>query len=97
MVDLKWQHSLLIFTSSFLCSWMLFAMAWWLLAFAHGDLEPVGPNGGPPAVPCVTQIHSFTSAFLFSIEVQVRRPTSCQRMNFLSEDLISRDRSLRRR
>ncbi|XP_059916668.1 potassium inwardly rectifying channel subfamily J member 11, like [Gadus macrocephalus] len=71
MVDLKWQHSLLVFTSSFLCSWMLFAMAWWLLAFAHGDLEPVGPNGGPPAVPCVTQIHSFTSAFLFSIEVQV--------------------------
>uniref|UniRef100_A0A3Q2PUU9 Potassium inwardly rectifying channel subfamily J member 11, like n=1 Tax=Fundulus heteroclitus TaxID=8078 RepID=A0A3Q2PUU9_FUNHE len=39
MVDLKWQHSLLIFTSAFLCSWMLFAMIWWLLAFAHGDLD----------------------------------------------------------
>ncbi|XP_039990212.1 potassium inwardly rectifying channel subfamily J member 11, like [Xiphias gladius] len=67
MVDLKWQHSLLIFTSAFLCSWMLFAMIWWLLAFAHGDLEPRDPTG----VPCVTAIHSFTSAFLFSIEVQV--------------------------
>ncbi|KAG1928952.1 potassium inwardly rectifying channel subfamily J member 11, like [Pimephales promelas] len=70
MVDLKWQHSLLIFTSAFLCSWMLFAMVWWLLAFAHGDLEPQDPND-PGPVPCVTSIHSFTSAFLFSIEVQV--------------------------
>ncbi|XP_026167685.1 potassium inwardly rectifying channel subfamily J member 11, like [Mastacembelus armatus] len=71
MVDLKWQHSLLIFTSAFLCSWMLFAMIWWLVAFAHGDLEPRDPNGEPGPVPCVTAIHSFTSAFLFSIEVQV--------------------------
>ncbi|XP_020504506.1 potassium inwardly rectifying channel subfamily J member 11, like [Labrus bergylta] len=71
MVDLKWQHSFLIFTSAFLCSWMLFAMIWWLLAFAHGDLEPRDPNGEPGLVPCVTAIHSFTSAFLFSIEVQV--------------------------
>uniref|UniRef100_A0A3Q1EV00 Potassium channel inwardly rectifying transmembrane domain-containing protein n=1 Tax=Acanthochromis polyacanthus TaxID=80966 RepID=A0A3Q1EV00_9TELE len=71
MVDLKWQHSFLIFTSAFLCSWMLFAMIWWLVAFAHGDLEPRDPNGGPAPVPCVTAIHSFTSAFLFSIEVQV--------------------------
>uniref|UniRef100_A0A3B4WQ27 Potassium inwardly rectifying channel subfamily J member 11, like n=1 Tax=Seriola lalandi dorsalis TaxID=1841481 RepID=A0A3B4WQ27_SERLL len=72
MVDLKWQHSLLIFTSAFLCSWMLFAMIWWLMAFAHGDLEPRDPEGEPGPVPCVTAIHSFTSAFLFSIEVQVR-------------------------
>ncbi|MBN3301993.1 KCJ11 protein, partial [Amia calva] len=75
MVDLKWQHSLLIFTSAFLCSWMLFAMVWWLIAFGHGDLEPhssgkaSGGDLGP--VPCVTAIRSFTSAFLFSIEVQV--------------------------
>ncbi|XP_028307265.1 potassium inwardly rectifying channel subfamily J member 11, like [Gouania willdenowi] len=70
MVDLKWQHSLLIFTSAFLCSWMLFAMMWWLLAFAHGDLQPL-PEGEPVPPPCVTAISSFTSAFLFSIEVQV--------------------------
>uniref|UniRef100_A0A8C4LBR4 Potassium channel inwardly rectifying transmembrane domain-containing protein n=1 Tax=Equus asinus asinus TaxID=83772 RepID=A0A8C4LBR4_EQUAS len=40
LVDLKWPHTLLIFTMSFLCSWLLFAMAWWLIAFAHGDLAP---------------------------------------------------------
>ncbi|XP_008070024.1 ATP-sensitive inward rectifier potassium channel 11 [Carlito syrichta] len=67
LVDLKWPHTLLIFTMSFLCSWLLFAMAWWLIAFAHGDLAPA--EGA--AEPCVTSIHSFSSAFLFSIEVQV--------------------------
>ncbi|KAG7266607.1 hypothetical protein CRUP_031554 [Coryphaenoides rupestris] len=61
MVDLRWQYSLLIFTSAFLCSWMLFAMVWWLLAFAHGDLELPGPLSGPPAEPCVTQIHSMVT------------------------------------
>ncbi|KAM9816130.1 ATP-sensitive inward rectifier potassium channel 11-like [Syngnathus typhle] len=71
MVDLKWHHLLLIFTSAFLCSWMLFAMIWWLLAFAHGDLQPLHHRVGMEIVPCVTAINSFTSAFLFSIEVQV--------------------------
>ncbi|XP_048342705.1 ATP-sensitive inward rectifier potassium channel 11 [Sphaerodactylus townsendi] len=80
LVDLKWPHTLIIFTMSFLCSWLLFAMIWWLIAFAHGDLDQStqmhlrGGNGGLGAgefVPCVTEIHSFTSAFLFSIEVQV--------------------------
>ncbi|XP_062246265.1 ATP-sensitive inward rectifier potassium channel 11 [Platichthys flesus] len=67
LVDLKWLHTLVIFTMSFLCSWLLFGMIWWLVAFAHGDLDQRGND----FVPCVTGIHSFSSAFLFSIEVQV--------------------------
>ncbi|XP_061577425.1 ATP-sensitive inward rectifier potassium channel 11 [Cololabis saira] len=67
LVDLKWLHTLIIFTMSFLCSWLLFGMVWWLVAFAHGDLDQRGDD----FVPCVTDIHSFSSAFLFSIEVQV--------------------------
>ncbi|KAF7224795.1 ATP-sensitive inward rectifier potassium channel 11 [Nothobranchius furzeri] len=67
LVDLKWLHTLIIFTMSFLCSWLLFGMIWWLVAFAHGDLDQKGDD----FVPCVTDIHSFSSAFLFSIEVQV--------------------------
>ncbi|KAJ6665024.1 hypothetical protein lerEdw1_005255 [Lerista edwardsae] len=50
LVDLKWPHTLLIFTMSFLCSWLLFAMIWWLIAFAHGDLDQStqmqGDSGG---------------------------------------------------
>ncbi|XP_041965109.1 ATP-sensitive inward rectifier potassium channel 11 [Alosa sapidissima] len=67
LVDLKWLHTLVIFTMSFLCSWFLFGMIWWLIAFAHGDLDQQKED----FVPCVTDIHSFSSAFLFSIEVQV--------------------------
>ncbi|XP_005998915.1 ATP-sensitive inward rectifier potassium channel 8 [Latimeria chalumnae] len=69
LVDLKWRYTLVIFTMTFLCSWLLFAMMWWLVAFAHGDLEnlPRRENFRP----CVTKIRSFISAFLFSIEVQV--------------------------
>ncbi|XP_034976178.1 ATP-sensitive inward rectifier potassium channel 11 [Zootoca vivipara] len=84
LVDLKWLHTLIIFTMTFLCSWLLFAMVWWLIAFAHGDLDQSTQQlhrqgggdagelgGGVDFVPCVTDIRSFTSAFLFSIEVQV--------------------------
>ncbi|KAG8431927.1 hypothetical protein GDO86_019243 [Hymenochirus boettgeri] len=65
VVDLKWRHLLLIFTLSFLCTWLLFGLVWWLVAFAHGDLDE------EDSVPCVTSVRSFTAAFLFSIEVQV--------------------------
>ncbi|KAG1953047.1 ATP-sensitive inward rectifier potassium channel 8 [Pimephales promelas] len=68
LVDLKWRFTLVIFTMTFLCSWLLFAMGWWLVAFAHGDLNT---NSKPVVDQCVTNVNSFTSAFLFSIEVQV--------------------------
>ncbi|XP_033909737.2 ATP-sensitive inward rectifier potassium channel 11-like [Acipenser ruthenus] len=67
LVDFKWLYTLIIFTMSYLCSWLLFGMIWWLIAFAHGDLD----QNSDSFVPCVTSIHSFSSAFLFSIEVQV--------------------------
>ncbi|XP_024145705.1 ATP-sensitive inward rectifier potassium channel 8 [Oryzias melastigma] len=67
LVDLKWRFTLVIFTTTFVSSWLLFAMSWWLVAFAHGDLDPGVKN---PAY-CVTDVKSFSSAFLFSIEVQV--------------------------
>ncbi|KAL2103083.1 hypothetical protein ACEWY4_002251 [Coilia grayii] len=68
LVDLKWRFTLVIFTMTFLCSWLLFAMGWWLVAFAHGDLDPHRESAIDK---CVTNVKSFTSAFLFSIEVQV--------------------------
>lgn len=69
LVDLKWRHTLVIFTMSFLCSWLLFAMMWWLVAFGHGDMDIRENIMGRE--PCVANVKSFTAAFLFSIEVQV--------------------------
>ena len=39
MVDIQWRWTVLIFTLSFMLSWLAFAVIWWLIAFTHGDLE----------------------------------------------------------
>jgi hypothetical protein len=39
LVDIQWRWTLLLFTLSFLLSWLFFAMIWWLISFAHGDLD----------------------------------------------------------
>lgn len=40
LVDAQWRWTLLVFAMNFLLSWLLFAVVWWLIAYAHGDLEP---------------------------------------------------------
>ncbi|XP_056280821.1 ATP-sensitive inward rectifier potassium channel 8 [Pseudoliparis swirei] len=76
LVDLRWRFTLVIFTTTFVSSWLLFAMSWWLVAFAHGDLDSRDLDLDPDRAwtnktYCVTNVKSFISAFLFSIEVQV--------------------------
>ncbi|XP_068180886.1 ATP-sensitive inward rectifier potassium channel 14 [Antennarius striatus] len=38
-VDIRWRWMLVIFTLSFLLSWLLFGFVFWLIASAHGDLS----------------------------------------------------------
>uniref|UniRef100_A0A3Q3GTX5 ATP-sensitive inward rectifier potassium channel 14 n=1 Tax=Labrus bergylta TaxID=56723 RepID=A0A3Q3GTX5_9LABR len=67
-VDIRWRWMLVIFTLSFLLSWLLFGFAFWLIASAHGDfsirLTPMVEE------PCFLQVNSFMAAFLFSLETQ---------------------------
>ncbi|KAK1794657.1 hypothetical protein P4O66_001370 [Electrophorus voltai] len=37
-VDIRWRWMLVVFTLSFLLSWLFFGFAFWLIAMAHGDL-----------------------------------------------------------
>ncbi|KAM0730944.1 Inward rectifier potassium channel 4 [Formica fusca] len=73
LVDTQWRWTLMCFILSFLLSWLGFAVIWWLIAFTHGDFEE---RHLPPFqvennwTPCVYNIFSFTSCFLFSIETQ---------------------------
>ncbi|XP_064193125.1 ATP-sensitive inward rectifier potassium channel 11-like [Anguilla rostrata] len=67
LVDFRWIYTLIIFTMSYLCSWLLFGMIWWLVAFAHGDLDQQSQD----FIPCATSVDSFASAFLLSMEVQL--------------------------
>ena len=67
LVDIKWRYNLMLFAMAFIVSWLIFALIWWLVCFSHGDLDNIGV---PDWKPCVIEIHSFTSALLFSIETQ---------------------------
>uniref|UniRef100_A0A3Q4M6S8 ATP-sensitive inward rectifier potassium channel 14 n=1 Tax=Neolamprologus brichardi TaxID=32507 RepID=A0A3Q4M6S8_NEOBR len=66
-VDIRWRWMLVIFTLSFVLSWLLFGFAFWLIASAHGDLSI---REAAVEEPCFFQVNSFMAAFLFSLETQ---------------------------
>ncbi|XP_077577510.1 ATP-sensitive inward rectifier potassium channel 14 [Stigmatopora nigra] len=68
-VDIRWRWMLVIFTLSFLLSWSLFGLAFWLIASAHGDLSSGRPEEEEEE-PCFLQVDGFLAAFLFSLETQ---------------------------
>lgn len=49
-VDIRWRWMLVIFTLSFLLSWLLFGFAFWLIASAHGDFS-IRPHPSPGSSP----------------------------------------------
>ncbi|KAM9411328.1 inward rectifier potassium channel 2-like [Salvelinus alpinus] len=62
-VDIRWRWMFVIFCLAFLLSWLFFGCVFWLVAIFHGDLENNSQK-------CVSNVSSFTAAFLFSIETQ---------------------------
>ncbi|XP_050302286.1 G protein-activated inward rectifier potassium channel 3-like isoform X2 [Anthonomus grandis grandis] len=70
LVDAQWRWTLLVFALNFLISWLLFALIWWLIVFTH-DIR-IGDDyvNSTDTQPCLTGVHSFTTAFLFSVETQ---------------------------
>lgn len=64
-VDVRWRWVCLLFSCSFLASWLLFGLAFWLIASLHGDLA-----APPPPAPCFSHVGSFLAAFLFALETQ---------------------------
>ncbi|KAK7081684.1 Inward rectifier potassium channel activity protein [Halocaridina rubra] len=73
LVDVQWRWTLLVFAMSFITSWLIFALIWWIISFTHGDLEPPHlPDRQEESswTPCIINIFSFTSCFLFSVETQ---------------------------
>ncbi|KAJ6650043.1 ATP-sensitive inward rectifier potassium channel 8 [Pseudolycoriella hygida] len=74
LIDEQWRYVITIFAFSFFACWILFAILWYLIAHAHGDLnvDPVtGERLSDGPVPCVQGCHNFASFLLFSIETQV--------------------------
>jgi potassium inwardly-rectifying channel subfamily J, other len=73
LVDIQWRWTILVFALNFTLSWLFLGVVWYLIAYAHGDIEhmnlPEEKRDSNHTV-CVTEIHSFLSAFLFSLETQ---------------------------
>ncbi|XP_039979698.1 inward rectifier potassium channel 16-like [Xiphias gladius] len=64
LVEIRWRVMLLIFSLSYILSWLFFGLSFWLIAYVHGDI------GNADNAPCVDNVRSFTAAFLFSMETQ---------------------------
>lgn len=69
-----------VFAMNFILSWLLLGVVWYLIAYAHGDIEYFEQMDKTSNAeefetksnhtPCVTEIKTFLSAFLFSLETQ---------------------------
>ncbi|XP_017280906.1 inward rectifier potassium channel 16 [Kryptolebias marmoratus] len=64
LVEVRWRMMLLIFSLSYIFSWLFFGLCYWLIAHVHGDLT------NPEETLCVANVRGFTGAFLFSMETQ---------------------------
>uniref|UniRef100_A0A182QZ05 Uncharacterized protein n=1 Tax=Anopheles farauti TaxID=69004 RepID=A0A182QZ05_9DIPT len=74
LVDEQWRYTLMLFVLSFVVSWIFFAILWYLIAYAHGDLHKdpqTGERLSDGDKPCVEGTSSFTGFLLFSVETQV--------------------------
>lgn len=73
-IDAQWRFFLTTFSLSYLSSWFIFAVCWYLISYTHGDLNKnlTEQNGFRS---CVVGCKSFADFFLFSLETQVLAPT----------------------
>ncbi|GCB83319.1 ATP-sensitive inward rectifier potassium channel 10-like [Scyliorhinus torazame] len=68
-IDLKWRYKLALFSATFVGTWFLFGLAWYLVALLHGDMAaPPEPSANHTL--CVANMQTLTAAFLFSLESQ---------------------------
>lgn len=67
MIEMKWRWLLIVFTFSFLLSWVFFAAVYYCVMLIHGDFDEKNEAKFPP---CITGVKNFLSIFLFSLETQ---------------------------
>jgi len=71
LLDSSWTYCVLMFTTSFYGSWIVFGGIYYLISYLHGDLmEEHLPSSGSDWVPCILGTDGFAACFLFSLETQ---------------------------
>jgi len=68
LVDMRWRYNVAMFAAAFVVSWTTFAVVWFGIASAHGDLRH--DDDDDDWRPCVSNVRDFPTALLFSIETQ---------------------------
>jgi potassium inwardly-rectifying channel subfamily J len=67
LVDMRWRYNVLLFTATFVISWLTFSVVWFLIALVHSDFEHRNDEDWQP---CISNVYDFPTALLFSIETQ---------------------------
>lgn len=67
VVDMKWRYKLTLFASTFIMTWFIFGVFFYLISMGNGDFEVTLSSNHTP---CLENVKTFTGAFLFSLESQ---------------------------
>lgn len=62
VIDAKWRWISVLFSSSFILSWLFFGTLWWLIYYLRKKHDS--------SANCIDNVDSWTGAFLFSLETQ---------------------------
>lgn len=69
VLEIKWRYVWFFVFTLFPLSWLVFAICFYGLAYAHGDFQDHSKSN-ETFTPCVTNANGFVSMLLFSIESQ---------------------------
>lgn len=64
LVEVRWRVMFLMFSLSYILSWLFFGLCYWLIAHVNGDANNKNNKL------CVYHVRGFTSAFMYSVETQ---------------------------
>ncbi|XP_043087701.1 ATP-sensitive inward rectifier potassium channel 15 [Puntigrus tetrazona] len=67
VVDMKWRYKISLFVSTFITTWFVFGVVFYLIGLRNGDFH-ADPSSNH--TPCVMNVDSLTGAYLFSLETQ---------------------------
>uniref|UniRef100_T1GM41 Inward rectifier potassium channel C-terminal domain-containing protein n=1 Tax=Megaselia scalaris TaxID=36166 RepID=T1GM41_MEGSC len=73
LIEWDWKYMLLLFFTTYIGSWFIFSLIWYLIGYAHGDIPynvPSKAKGHHSREPCLKGAYDLTSMFLFSFELQ---------------------------
>uniref|UniRef100_A0A4W4FMV9 Potassium inwardly rectifying channel subfamily J member 15 n=1 Tax=Electrophorus electricus TaxID=8005 RepID=A0A4W4FMV9_ELEEL len=67
VLDMKWRYKLTLFISTFFTTWFAFGILYYLIGLKNGDID-IPPTSNH--TPCIANVATLTSAYLFSLESQ---------------------------